>query len=52
VKNADLWRDLDFARCEVEKSGITVIFEWVRGHDGNHGNEQADRLAVAGVNAL
>ena len=44
VKNADLWQKLDeLARArEVE-------WLWVRGHDGNPGNERADELANLGV---
>lgn len=41
VKNADLWLDLIEAVRRHEK----VIFEWVRGHVGNPGNERADVLA-------
>jgi len=43
VKNDDLWRQLDevAARHEVE-------WLWVRGHDGNAGNERADALANLG----
>ena len=43
VKNEDLWRRLDelAARHEIE-------WLWVRGHDGNVGNERADVLANLG----
>jgi len=44
VKNADLWRELDALR---EKHAIEWL--WVRGHDGNPGNERADELANLGV---
>lgn len=40
VKNEDLWRDLD-EQCKRH----TVKWVWVRGHNGNSGNEEADRLA-------
>ncbi|MBU4609819.1 ribonuclease HI [Achromobacter sp. GG226] len=47
VKNADLWQQLDAecARHEVE-------WRWVRGHDGDPGNERADQLANQGVAEL
>ena len=42
VKNEDLWRRLEHMRGEHE----LVRFNWVRGHNGNEHNEEADRLAV------
>jgi len=43
VKNQDLWLRLD-ALTTIRN----VRFEWVKGHAGNAGNEEADRLATAG----
>ena len=44
VKNEDLWRRLD------DLAGAhDVEWIWVRGHDGNPGNERADELANLGV---
>ena len=43
VKNADLWRRLD----EVA-SRFDVDWVWVKGHDGDPGNERADALACRG----
>jgi ribonuclease HI len=44
VKNEDLWRQLDALREQHD-----VEWLWVRGHDGNAGNERADVLANLGV---
>ena len=44
VKNEDLWRRLDDLADEHE-----IEWLWVRGHDGNPGNERADELANLGV---
>ncbi len=44
VKNEDLWRRLEKA---AQKHRLTI--KWVRGHNGDPGNERADKLAVAGV---
>ena len=44
VKNEDLWRRLDELASEHE-----VEWLWVRGHQGNPGNERADELANRGV---
>ena len=44
VKNVDLWQKLDEL---VPNHDIEWI--WVRGHDGNPGNERADELANKGV---
>ena len=44
VKNEDLWKVLDNIAKAHEIEWI-----WVRGHDGNAGNERADALANEGV---
>jgi len=44
VKNIDLWRRLDELAGEHE-----IEWLWVRGHEGNVGNERADELANLGV---
>ncbi|MDO9358988.1 MAG: ribonuclease HI [Polaromonas sp.] len=46
VKNVDLWQKLDVL---VSGSGHTIDWRWVRGHDGDPGNERADVLANKGV---
>ena len=38
--NTDLWSELD-----VLVSDRNVTWQWVKGHDGNPGNERADQLA-------
>lgn len=47
VKNQDLWMALDdaIARHDIE-------WRWVKGHDGNPGNEEADALANRGIDEL
>lgn len=47
VKNQDLWMELD----ELD-SRHQVKWEWVKGHAGHPGNEEADRLANLGVASL
>ncbi|MFT4046575.1 MAG: ribonuclease HI [Solimonas sp.] len=44
VKNQDLWQALD---AEVQRHRID--WRWVKGHNGDPGNEEADRLANEGV---
>lgn len=44
VKNADLWQELDALAGQH-----SIDWRWVRGHDGDPGNEQADELANEGV---
>jgi len=46
VKNVDLWQRLDEL---VQSSGHHIDWHWVRGHNGDPGNERADRLANLGV---
>ena len=47
VKNKDLWIQLDNL---VSKHKI--VWEWVKGHSGNPGNEKADELANRGIENL
>ncbi len=44
VKNADLWRALDDAT-----GPHTISWHWVKGHNGDPGNERADALANLGA---
>ena len=46
VKNAELWQRLDQL---AHQSGHKVDWRWVRGHNGDPGNERADALANMGV---
>ena len=46
VKNSELWRQLDEL---VAHGGHTIDWRWVRGHNGDAGNERADALANMGV---
>ena len=47
VKNKDLWQALDAASQRHE-----IDWRWVKGHDGNPGNERADELANLGIDEL
>ena len=47
VKNVDLWQ-----RLEQAAARHTVQWVWVRGHDGDPGNERADALANRGVDSV
>jgi ribonuclease HI len=44
VKNQDLWQRLDLANQRHK-----VDWRWVRGHNGDAGNERADALAREGL---
>lgn len=44
VKNQDLWERLDAAAARHQ-----VDWKWVKGHAGDSGNENADRLANQGL---
>jgi ribonuclease HI len=47
VKNQDLWQALD---AETQRHAIRWV--WVKGHSGDAGNEEADRLANLGIDEL
>lgn len=44
VKNVELWQKLDALAASHH-----VTWRWVRGHNGDPGNERADQLANRGV---
>ncbi len=46
VKNVDLWQRLD---ALVNAGEHQIEWRWVRGHNGDPGNERADQLANQGV---
>ena len=46
VKNRPLWEELIGAL-----KNRPILFEWVKGHSGDPGNEEADRLATAASGA-
>jgi len=47
VKNTDLWQKLDTVQLQHQ-----VCWHWVKGHNGDEGNEMADTLANKGVESL
>ncbi|MCG3188299.1 MAG: Ribonuclease HI [Burkholderiaceae bacterium] len=47
VKNVDLWQRLDELAAAHD-----VRWHWVRGHEGDPGNERADELANKGVTSV
>ena len=50
VANQDLWQQVDELNTRIEQlNGIVFKIEWVQGHNGEEGNEEADKLAVAGI---
>lgn len=51
VKNVDLWQKLDALVYGADGKGVghEIEWRWVKGHDGDPGNERADALANRGV---
>ena len=47
VANRDLWIELD----ELANS-MDIVWNWVKGHSGDPGNERADQLANLGVDSV
>lgn len=46
VKNVEFWKDIDSRLYSLSNDGVYPIFHQVKGHDGEPGNERADKLAV------
>lgn len=48
VSNQDIWVQLDEAVMQIKKKfGVTIKWDFVKGHEGVEGNERCDRIAVA-----
>ena len=48
VLNKDLWVQIDQLHNACKEKGITFKWKWVKSHNGNAGNEEADYLAKLG----
>lgn len=49
VENRDIVETLLQRVAEREAMGTQTLFEWIKGHDNNPGNIEADKLAVEGA---
>lgn len=48
IANMELWQRLHAGLTRVRDAGVTVKFDWIRGHNGEIGNERTDVLATMG----
>lgn len=46
VLNRDLWEQLLHEETRLKKSGVSIIWKYVKGHAGIPGNERADTIAT------
>lgn len=47
--NLEIWKDIHTALTVIRDSGGIVKLDWVRGHNGEIGNERTDVLATMGI---
>lgn len=48
VKNIELWQEMLAVCNKYLENGGELCFTWTKGHNGDEGNERADRLAEMG----
>lgn len=49
ISNLSLWKDIYALINELNQLDTNIVFNWVKGHIGNPGNEKADHNATLGV---
>jgi ribonuclease HI len=49
VSNVEHWQFLDKHMNALQAKGVSITFEWVKGHNGDQGNEMADKYATIGA---
>ena len=49
IKNAEGWDKYHEVATKLKDAGVDVSYKWVKGHNGDIGNEKADELATRGV---
>lgn len=47
VANDVIWKRIDILMISLSDAGVTLGFEWVKGHSGDGGNERVDSKAYA-----
>lgn len=47
IKNKDLWEQVIEIQNKTREMNISLVFNWVKGHENNEMNNRADQLAVA-----
>lgn len=52
VANVEQWKRLVAIEAALRARGVKLTFEWVRGHNGDPGNELADQLANQGADSV
>lgn len=47
IKNKDLWEQVIEIQNKTREMNISLVFNWVKGHENDEMNNRADQLAVA-----
>lgn len=49
IANQEIWKELDTLLQYYRDKNLPVIIDWVKAHNGEHGNEMADKHATIAV---